>query len=97
MRLADANLITPAMVGREFAVQIQKRCGGALSEVRAELVERDDSFGPVRVIEVRWAGRTFYLSPSRSALSLSLDDYSRLFVQPIVEEWLMDMQRLARA
>lgn len=92
MLVLGADLLTPHIIGKEFAHQIQSRIGGAMPKVTAELAEVADTFGPVWSIVVKWGGYTAHLSPARSVLGLSLDKYSEHFVQPVVEEWLRQRQ-----
>jgi hypothetical protein len=89
------HLLTAHTIGREFAMQLQARLGGLMPTVSCELVERPDAFGPARVLEVRWGEYVAHLQPARTA-RLSVDDYSRLFVQPQVEAWVAAEQQMAR-
>lgn len=88
-------LLTPYMVGKEFELQLRERLGGS-QHVAAEFLEVPDAFGPARVLQVRWGKFTANLSPGRAVLSLSLEDYSRHFVQPQVEAWISRTQEMAR-
>lgn len=89
MSYVDSSLLTPAVIREEFERQIKRRIGG-VPVVECEMKQVPDTFGPALVLEARWDGFTAHLNPGRVSLALALKDYSRCFVQPVIEAWLLE-------
>jgi hypothetical protein len=90
----DITVLTAPVIGSEFTQQLRARLGQGTPPASAMLLEKPDAFGPVRVIEVKWGKFSANLQSGLTALRLPLHDYSRLFVQPQVEAWIAEQQRM---